>query len=103
MPDNFAAALDLAAARFPHLDWLNLAPRERSAAVYQALCRLDSGCRRTGGPGDAALPPCRASALHIATRHCIFAGGAAHHPVARHRPGGGDVTAQTMAAAPPTR
>lgn len=77
MADNFHAALDLAAAQFTPTAWARMAPRERSACIYQALCRIDSGCRRSDGPGDAALPPCPASALHIATRGCLFAGGAA--------------------------
>ena len=103
MSHNFLAALDLAAAQFTPIAWDRLAPRERSAAVYQALCRLDSGCRRTGGPGDAALPPCRASALHIATRGCIFAGAAARPPArSTHRQGGGHVAALVLAASPPT-
>jgi hypothetical protein len=50
--------------------WNGLGPAERVAAMYQALCRLDTGCKRTGQPSDASLPPCRASAEFRRRRGC---------------------------------
>ena len=50
--------------------WSGFGPADRVAAFYQALCRLDTGCRRTGQPSDAALPPCRASAEFRRRRNC---------------------------------
>jgi hypothetical protein len=45
--------------------------RTMIAAIYQELCRLDSGCQRTGLPSDELLPPCRGSAAFRARRGCL--------------------------------
>jgi len=44
--------------------------REITAEIYQELCRLDTGCQRTGLPSDKLLPPCRASESFRARRRC---------------------------------
>lgn len=73
-PDNLAAAIDLARRAVGPEAWVTLRPAERSAAIYHELCRLDSGCRRTGTAADRDLPPCPASDGFIARRGCRLAG-----------------------------
>jgi hypothetical protein len=51
--------------------WMQAEQRNSIAAIYQELCRLDSGCRRTGLPTDSQLPPCRANAVFRARRGCV--------------------------------
>jgi hypothetical protein len=52
--------------------WIQPEQRNSIAAVYQELCRLDTGCQRTGRPSDSQLPPCRASAVFRARRGCVI-------------------------------
>jgi len=73
MSGSFAAALD--EARAAHgAAWASLSQGARTAAIFHALCRMDSGCRRTGTAADEGLPPCPASDAFIARRGCRFAG-----------------------------
>jgi hypothetical protein len=73
MPASFEAAA--AQARATHGDaWQHMEPKARSAAIFHALCRLDSLCTRTGTAADANLPPCPASDGFIARRNCRLAG-----------------------------
>jgi hypothetical protein len=51
--------------------WMQAEQRNSIAAVYQELCRLDTGCQRTGLPSDNQLPPCRATAVFRARRGCV--------------------------------
>lgn len=85
MPDNFRLAMERAKARIGDMQWFTASPAERSALTYHELCRLDSGCQRTGAESDALLPPCRASATFIARRACAVAGPA---ETAEQTPGG---------------
>lgn len=68
--DTLAQAIEAARAAVGEMQWLVLGPRERTAAIYHHLCRLDSGCQRVGGPSDMLLPPCRAANSFIARRAC---------------------------------
>jgi len=73
MPASFEAAA--AQARATHgAAWQHMEPKARTAAIFHALCRLDSGCTRTGTAADQDLPPCPASESFIARRNCRFAG-----------------------------
>jgi hypothetical protein len=51
--------------------WMQAEQRNSIAAVYQELCRLDTGCQRTGLPSDRQLPLCRGNAVFRARRGCI--------------------------------
>lgn len=73
MSESFVAALHR--ARAVHgAAWEGLSRGARTAAIYQALCQIDSGCRRTGGAADEALAPCPAADSFIARRACRLAG-----------------------------
>lgn len=70
MQDKLARAAELARRHLGEAQWLYASPRERSAAIYHQLCRVDSGCERTGTAADMLLPPCPASAQFICRRAC---------------------------------
>ena len=73
MSARFDEAITL--ARAEHADaWPTMAQSARTAAVFHYLCKLDTGCQRTGTDADAALPPCPASDSFIARRACRLAG-----------------------------
>jgi hypothetical protein len=73
MPASYVEAADRAqAANAPA--WPGMSPSARSAAIFHELCRMDSGCRRTGTEADANLPPCPASDTFVARRSCRLAG-----------------------------
>jgi hypothetical protein len=72
--NGFTRAMDAARARVSAQEWEAMLPRDRTAAVYHEMCRLDSKCPRTGTAADADLPPCPASDAFIASRRCRFAG-----------------------------
>jgi hypothetical protein len=50
--------------------WAMMKSCEQTSAIYQELCRIDTGCQRTGSPADAALPPCPASTAFRIRRRC---------------------------------
>ena len=54
--------------------WDGMSPGARTAAIYHEMCRMDTGCQRTGTAADHDLPPCPASDDFIARRGCRFAG-----------------------------
>ena len=60
--------------------WAALARKEQSAAILHELCRLDSGCRRTGAASDASLPACPASLTFRARRRCTVSGDCQDEP-----------------------
>jgi hypothetical protein len=74
MSDTISTAIDNARSRYNGGGWEYVPARERSEAIYQELCRLDSGCQRTGRASDMLLPPCQASATFVARRRCRLAG-----------------------------
>ena len=67
-------ALESARSRYPDPVWIALDRGARAAALYHELCRIDSGCQRTGGAADEALPPCLAAESFIARRYCAVSG-----------------------------
>lgn len=70
MEDSLATAWERARAQMGEEQWLVASPRERSAAIYHQLCRLDSGCQRIGAASDMLLPPCQAPDGFVARRAC---------------------------------
>lgn len=54
-------AISEASARVGPDRWVELEPWRQSAAIHQQLCRIESGCMRTGGKTDIFFPPCRAT------------------------------------------
>jgi hypothetical protein len=72
MPASFADAMERAQAHHA-AEWQSMPPAARTAAIFHELCRMDSGCRRTGTAADADLPPCPASDDFIARRNCRLA------------------------------
>ena len=74
MSDDLASAIENARLRLGGADWTKLSPREQSTEIYHELCRMDSGCRRTGEASDMLLPPCPASSSFVARRGCRVAG-----------------------------
>lgn|GEM_PF-4761968 len=60
--------------------WAKLPRSEQSAAILHELCRIDSGCRRTGAASDASLPPCPASLAFRARRRCTVGGDCQDQP-----------------------
>lgn len=73
MSESFDLALERARASNPEA-WAGMSPGARTAAIYHEMCRMDSGCQRTGTAADADLPPCPASDDFIARRGCRLAG-----------------------------
>ncbi len=74
MSDHFVAAVSLAREGLEAGVWEAMSPAARTAAIFHQMCRLDSGCQRTGTTADAGLPPCPASDAFIARRACRLAG-----------------------------
>lgn len=72
--NGFTRAMAAVRARIAAPEWEAMPPKERTAAVYHEMCRLDSKCPRTGTAADAGLPPCPASDAFIASRRCVLAG-----------------------------
>jgi hypothetical protein len=73
MSASFVTAV--AQARATHgTTWEDMEPKARNAAIFHALCRIDSNCQRTGTGADADLPPCPASDTFLARRNCRLAG-----------------------------
>ena len=54
--------------------WDGMSPGARTAAIFHEMCRMDTGCQRTGTAADANEPPCPASDDFIARRGSRFAG-----------------------------
>jgi len=63
-------AVERAEARYGQEVWIGLEPSRRTAAIYSELCRLDSGCQRTGGKSDKRLAPCLANDSFRLRRGC---------------------------------
>lgn len=64
----------VAQARVAHGSaWEHMQPTARTAAIFHALCRIDSRCPRTGTAADVNLPPCPASDSFVARRNCRLA------------------------------
>ena len=80
--DQLDQAYRTAVAKRGQDGWDTLPRKEQSAAILHELCRLDSGCQRTGAASDARLPPCPASLDFRARRRCTVSGDCQDAPEA---------------------
>jgi hypothetical protein len=71
--ERFSRAVETAREAIGEKYWDQTDPSFRSSVIYHHLCRIDSGCKRTGGPADRALPPCRANDDFRNKRRCRLA------------------------------
>ena len=65
-------AIEIAQQKYGEDVWEFTEPRAKAAAIYHYLCRLDSGCKRSGLPSDELLPPCCATESFRTRRGCRF-------------------------------
>ena len=76
--NGFSRAMDAARAKVNAQEWEAMLPRDRTAAVYHEMCKLDSRCPRTG----TAAMLIQVSPLLIALLASVFLGEAFTAPLA---------------------
>ena len=68
--DHVSQAIEIVRQRDRDSVWMQMERGKHTSAIYHELCRLDTGCQRTGVPADKLLPPCPASATFRFRRGC---------------------------------